>query len=134
MAAVHPGTWARRIAIGFGIDLNKPGVEPDHYICTGFYCCTEQGFGESIRARNHVFYVSAFEYDQSIKSDKRAPAWESMIIGHIECTAEGLGIRCYGLLSLIIFRAAVGPLNRPISGPAKDSWCTGPASTITRNV
>ena len=30
-----------------------------------------------------------------------------------------------GLLSLIIFCAAVGPLNRPTSGPAKDSWCTG---------
>ena len=71
-------------------------MEPDHYICAGIYCCTEQGFGEINRARSHVFYISAFEYDQSIKSDRRAPAWESMIIGHIECTAEGLGIRCYG--------------------------------------
>ena len=45
----NPATWARRIA--FGMDVSKPGVELHHYICAGYYSCTETGFGEMIRPR-----------------------------------------------------------------------------------
>ena len=49
----NPATWARRIA--FGMDVSKPGVELHHYICAGYYSCTETGFGEMIRPLMHVW-------------------------------------------------------------------------------
>ena len=93
--AAHPGTWARRVA--YGIDLSKPGVEPDHFICAGYYSCTETGVAELVEPRMHVWVPTAFVYGDGIKSDIRAPAYEPMgPIKHIECTAEGLGIRLFG--------------------------------------
>lgn len=90
----HPGTWARRIA--FGIDLSKPGVEEGHYVCAGYYSVTQTGFGESVRPRQHVYSTQGFEYSKGVKSDRRAPAYEAMLIKHIECTADGLGIQLFG--------------------------------------
>ena len=90
----NPATWARRIA--FGMDVSKPGVELHHYICAGYYSCTETGFGEMIRPRMHVWVCMSSAYDPGVSSDRRATAYEPMLITHIECTADGLGIQIFG--------------------------------------
>ena len=56
----HPGTWARRQA--FGIDLTRPGIEDDHFMCAGYYSCTGTGFCDMVKPRMHVWAVIAFEY------------------------------------------------------------------------
>lgn len=90
----NPATWARRIA--FGMDVSKPGVELHHYICAGYYSCTETGFGEMIRPRMHVWVCMSYAYAPGVSSDRRATAYEPMLITHIECTADGLGIQIFG--------------------------------------
>ena len=80
----HAMSWARRQA--FGIDLNQPGEEEDHFVCAGYYSCTETGFAETVTKGSHVWGVFAYEYDKGVRSDRRAPAWEPMLIEHIECS------------------------------------------------
>ena len=90
----HPGTWARRMA--FGIDLTKPGVEEDHFLCAGYYTCTEEGFGEFVRPRTHVYVATKLLYASGVPSDRRAPAYEPMLVSHVEATADGLSIHLFG--------------------------------------
>ena len=94
----NPASWARRQA--FGIDLTKPGVEDNHFHCAGYYSCTETGFGEIVLPGAHVWAVLAFEYDKGIRSDRRAPAYEPILITHIEATADGLSIHIFGVALL----------------------------------
>ena len=90
----HSGTWARRTA--FAINLNKSGVEADHFVCAGYYSCTESGSGEIVRPRQHVWVAITFEYEQGVQSDRRATAYEPLLVTHIESTADGLGIMLLG--------------------------------------
>ena len=90
----HPGSWARRTA--FGIDLTKPGVNQDHYVCAGYYSCTETGFADVVHPRLHVWVAQGYTYEKGVKSDRRAPAYEPILVTHIEATADGLGILVYG--------------------------------------
>ena len=90
----HPGTAPRRRA--FGIDLSRPGVEKDHFVCAGYYTFTYPGLCEVVRSRMHVWVCTAFVYAEGVRSDRRATAYEPIIIGHIECTADGLGIQIFG--------------------------------------
>ena len=64
-------------------------------VCAGYYSCTELGFCEIVRARQHVWAPTRYVYAAGTKSDRRAMAWEPFIIDHVECTAEGLGILVY---------------------------------------
>lgn len=94
----HAATWARRQA--FGIRLDKPGIEDHHFVCAGYYNCTETGFGDVVRPRHHVWAVTKYEYDKGIRSDCRAPAYEPMLATHIECSADGLSIFVFGRVLL----------------------------------
>ena len=94
----HAATWARRQA--FGIHLDKPGIEDHHFVCAGYYNCTETGFGDVVRPRHHVWAVTKYEYDKGIRSDCRAPAYEPMLVTHIECSADGLSIFVFGRVLL----------------------------------
>jgi hypothetical protein len=96
--SANPGTWARRVAIG--IDLTKPGQEQDHFLCAAYYSCTETGFAEIVQPGMHVWVATKYVYDANIDSDKRAPAYEPILISHLECTADGLGIQVFGYVLL----------------------------------
>ena len=80
----------------FGIDISQPGVEKDHFYCAGYYSCTETGCAEIVLAGMHVWMATQCVYDVDIKSDVRAPAYEPMLIEHMECTIDGLAIRIFG--------------------------------------
>lgn len=94
----HPGTWARRTA--FGIDTSKPGVEDNHFICAGYYSCTETGLGEIVTPCMHVFAVIKYEYEKNVSSDRQAAAFEPMNVTHIESTVDGLSIKVFGKVLL----------------------------------
>ena len=44
----------------------------------------------------HVWAVIGFDYAKGIRSDRRAPAYEPMLIEHVEATADGLSILVFG--------------------------------------
>ena len=64
----HPGTAPRRRA--FGIDLSRPGVEKDHFVCAGHYTFTSPGLCEVVRSRTHVWVCTAFVYAEGVRSDR----------------------------------------------------------------
>ena len=68
----HPGTAPRRRA--FGIDLSRPGVEKDHFVCAGYYTFTYPGLCEVVRSRMHVWVYTAFVYAEGVRSSP-VQAW-----------------------------------------------------------
>ena len=50
--------------------------------------CTEEGFGEIVRPRTHVYVATKLLYASGVPSDRRAPAYEPMLVSHIEATAD----------------------------------------------
>ena len=52
------------------------------------------------------------------------PPQSMALLGGVHVPCGACGVRC-------AFRTGAAVNRRPTSGPAMDSWCTGPASTIT---